>query len=421
MGGRARTLIVGLLLGLTAWGAAFARANAAAPSPSDIRQQVLVLLRLPPEHLHAEGNYAGSYGDGAGLAARRRIAGRLARTYGLTVVTGWPMPVVGVDCFVMAVPADRSPQATAALLARDAAVEWSEPMQVYAGQAKAAAVTPNDPMFRLQPAASAWRLADLHQLATGRNVRVAVIDSRIDTAHPDLVRQFATVQDFVTDRPGAPEQHGTGVAGVIAAKADNGLGIAGIAPDARLMALRACWQEPGSAATVCDTLSLAKALHFAIEHDAQVINLSLSGPPGLLLGRLLDAAMARGAIVVGAMDPNLADGGFPASHHGVVAVTDDPRTATRPDVVLAPGHDVPTTLPGGRWALVNGSSYSAAHISGLFALLRERRPHAQSLRLVAGRGVGAGVDACATLLGASGPCDGCACSQPVRSVVSARP
>ena len=78
---------------------------------------------------------------------------------------------------------------------------------------------------------------------------------------------------------------------------------------------------------MCDTLSLAKALYFAIGHDAQVINLSLSGPPDPLLGRLIDVALARGIVVVGALDPNAADGGFPASHPGVVAVSDDPATA----------------------------------------------------------------------------------------------
>ena len=89
---------------------------------------------------------------------------------------------------------------------------------------------------------------------------------------------------------------------------------------------------------MCDTLSLAKALYFAIGHDAQVINLSLSGPPDPLLGRLIDAALSRGMVVVGALDPNAADGGFPADHPGVVAVSDDPAI-TIPGALVAPGRE----------------------------------------------------------------------------------
>ena len=409
MASAARALVLGLLLWLGATAAAVA---------ADPGQQVLVLLRLAPAHLHDGAGYGGAYSDGAGLAARRRIAERLAREHGLSLVTGWPMSLVGVDCYVMAVPAGQAPAKVAEDLAREPAVAWSEAMHTYRGQA---AASPSDPLFRLQPAARDWRLADLHELATGRNVRVAVIDSMIDRAHPDLVGRFAPGENFMPERPSAPEQHGTGVAGVIAA-AENGLGMVGVAPEARLMPLRACWQPAGSAATVCDTLSLARAMTFAIEHQAQVINLSLSGPPDLLLGRLLDVAMARRIVVVGAVDPDRADGGFPASHGGVVAVTDNPHDGGPAGVFLAPGRDIPTTEPGGRWSLVTGSSYAAAQVSGLFALLRQRNPRVQSSgALVTARAGGRAIDACATLLGASGHCDGCTCAQPARVSSLARP
>ncbi|MDB5452096.1 MAG: hypothetical protein JWO33_674 [Caulobacteraceae bacterium] len=417
--------VLGLLLGLVVWTAGLGPAQAAtvpATEAADAGRQVLVLLRLPAEHFHAGSDYAGGFGDGAGLAARRRIAARLAREHGLVLVTGWPMPLLGVDCFVMAAPAGRSPDQVAALLARDPDVAWSEPMHSYRAQGqgqaqvqakaephvRASAAAPDDPLFRAQPAAREWRLADLHQIATGRGVRVAVIDSAVDAAHPDLAGQLQTRRNFVAGRPDVAEQHGTAVAGIVAALADNRLGVAGVAPGARLMALRACWNEPRSPATICDTLSLAKALHFAIDHDARVINLSLSGPPDLLLGRLLDLAMARGATVVGAIDPDLAGGGFPANHAGVVAVTDDPRGGGVAGAYLAPGRDVPTTQPGGGWGLVTGSSYSAAHVSGLFALLRQRSPRASLVTLRAGGGA---IDACATLLRAAAPCAGCACAQ----------
>jgi subtilisin family serine protease len=355
----------------------------------DTERQVLVMLRLAPEHFRAGSSYAGGYGDGASRQARQRIAERLAREHGLARVTDWPMPLIGVDCFVLQAPEGRNTAEVAADLARDAAVAWSEPMQSYRAQG-----APNDPMFALQPAAHDWRLAELRGVATGRGVRVAVIDSAVDPAHPDLAGQVAARADFVIGHPAVAEAHGTGVAGVIAAQADNRLGIAGIAPGARLMALRACWQR-APADTTCDTLSLAKALSFAIERKAQVINMSLGGPPNVLLGRLIDVALERDAVVVAAVDPTLAGGGFPASHRGVTAVASAPGGAA--GAISAPGRDIPTTQPGGGFGLVSGSSYAAAHVSGLYALLRERDPRATLLAEAGGA-----VDACATLRACGG-------------------
>lgn len=387
--------ILGLVLGLAAFVPAQAGEGTAA------NNQIVVLLRLPSPHFRAESAYGGAYGDGAGLAARRRIAGRLAHAYGLVQVVSWPIPAAGVDCFIMRVPQGRSTEEVAAAVARDPEVAGSEPLHTYRAQAAGAPPPPNDPpndpLFRLQPAAQAWRLADLHAVVTGRNVKVAVVDSRVDTTHPDLAGRVQVSRDFTLGQPAVSELHGTEVAGVIAAVADNHLGIVGVAPAARLMALRACWQEQASADTICDTLSLARALSFALENGAQVINLSLSGPSDLLLGRLIDAAVARGVVVVGAVDPAQARGGFPASHPGVVAVAADLAGAKGAGAFVAPGRDIPTTLPGGRWSLVNGNSFAAAHVSGLFALLRERsRGSKAPLTLVISQ-KGGGIDAYASL------------------------
>jgi Subtilase family len=407
-----RPLVLGVAIWLAAAGLACAAADpdGGTASPRESRQQVLVLLRLTPEHFRPNAEYGDSYGDGLGHSARQRVAARLARAHKLTLVSAWPLPLIGVDCFIMTVPAGQTPEQVAAQLSRDPGVEWSQPMSLYHAQS---AEAPNDPLFKAQPAAREWRLADLHEIATGRNVLVAVIDSQIENSHPDLIGQVQISQNFVPDRPDAPEQHGTEIAGIIAAIEGNGIGIAGVAPRARLMGLRACWQptprQSGSAGTVCDSLSLAEALHFAIAHNVQVINLSLSGPPDLLLGRLVDVATARGVTVVGAYDRSLPGGGFPASHAGVVAVVDESPGSPIPGIVSAPGRDIPTTEPGGRWTLVNGSSFAAAHVSGLFALLHQRAPRAQSLTLVA-LPAGSGIDACGTLLRVSRPCD-CACAR----------
>jgi len=339
-----------------------------------------------------------------------RFAMALAEEHGLRLEDDWPMPLLGVDCFIMTVSDNRTPEEAAAEVARDPGVEWSQPMHVY--RTKSASAAYNDPLYPAEPAARLWHLADLHRIATGRGVTVAVVDTRVDDHHPDLAGQILVNEDFVAGRPSRAESHGTGVAGVIAAKGDNDVGIVGIAPNARIMALRACWQLPGAQGSACDSVSLAKALHFAIEHRAQVINLSLAGPPDMLLGKLIDIGIERGETFVAAYDPALPDGGFPASHEGVIAVADAAMAVPPRGVYTAPGRDIPTTEPGGRWYLVDGSSYAAAHVSGLIALLREHRtPVDGPLSWVSARPGGGAVDALASLQRTSRPCEGGDCGR----------
>jgi subtilisin family serine protease len=354
-----------------------------------------------PDHYRPGAGYSGGYGDDLARSARERLARKIAQQFGLTLVDDWPMPMVGVDCFIMAVPGGRSTQQAADQVARDSRVAWTQPVQVYSAQA--ARPSSSDPLFAAQPAARQWQLAKLHRLATGSGVRVAVVDSGIDAAHPDLAGQIAVNRNFVAGRAMAAETHGTGVAGIIAARADNGIGLAGIAPAAKILGLRACWQA--SAKTLCDSFSLAKALYFAIDQKAQVINMSLSGPDDRLLRQLLKVAMGKGDTVVAAYDRTQRDGGFPASVPGVIAVSDSSLAGSRGHVYIAPGRDVPTTQPGGRWFLVNGSSFAAAHVSGLFALIRQGGSTI-SPTLIAQNGY---VDACATMAYAGRNCE-CACA-----------
>ena len=417
---RAAALVVAALALSLAVAPAMGEPLAGPPAAQAAEREILVMLRIPPDHYRPTATYGGDYGDQATIAARRRLAERIARRHSLDFVgDGWQMPLLGLDCYVMRVHADETVDGAIKRISRDPEVAWSEPMHVYQTQAAAAAPSraPNpganegDPLFAVQPSATAWRLAELHRVTTGRGVVVAVIDSRIELNHPDLSGQFVANEDFVIGRPGPAERHGTGVAGVIAAKSGNGLGISGVAPGARMMALRACWQTDDvspTAPTLCDSLSLAKALHYAIAHGAKVINLSLSGPPDRLLTQLIAMADVHDISVVAAYDPDLPRGGFPASDPGVIAVGNLSLPSTPPGVYLAPGEDIPTTQPGGKWFLVNGSSYAAAHVSGLIALVREHRDTAPRPLLVASLPHGGEVDACASVEHALKPCD-CTC------------
>jgi subtilisin family serine protease len=139
-----------------------------------------------------------------------------------------------------------------------------------------------------------------------------------------------------------------------------------------------------------------------------------------LLSELLQIGLVHGTAIVAAYDPSQPNGGFPASFPGVFAVSDDPLIAQKPGVYLAPGRGVITTQPGGRWGLVNGSSYSAAHVTGLLALLRSARSQGNNrLQLIAARSNGGAIDACASLLRVTGPCD-CACTNALGLAAKAR-
>lgn len=380
-------------------------------------RQILVMLKVAPEHLRAGPDYRGavtegSYRDSHSLAERRKLAEAIAHKNGFALVDGWPMPLLGVDCYVMRLSPGLSIDAAVQRVARDSRVAWSEPVELYQAEERSGP-RGADPLASVEPATTKWRLADLHHYATGRGIRVAVIDSKVDVNHPDLVGHFTADENFLAEAAERPEQHGTAVAGIIGASANNGIGIAGIAPGAQLMALRACWQVrtvTRSPPTLCESLGIARALQFAIEHKASIINLSLSGPPGILLAKLISIALARNASVVAAFDPSLPKGGFPASEPGVIAVADDALHDLPANVYAAPARDIPTTEPGGKWYLVNGTSYAVAHVSGLIALVREHRNSPMLSRDPSGQ-----IDACVSLLGTLPHCD-CPCGlERVRS------
>jgi subtilisin family serine protease len=386
----------------------------ASTDDGSLERQVLVMLRLPAPHFRPDVNYAGSFDWRVGRDGRRQVAEGVASQYGLKVIDGWPMPALGIDCFVMEAPGSGSLAQIVDKLSLDPRVESAQSMHVFR------VLSHNDPLYPLQPSAKAWHLDELHRIATGRRIRVAEIDTGVEIDHPDLIGRVAVARNFVDGRGNVAEMHGTAVAGIIAARADDGLGIAGIAPEAKLLTLRACWPAAASGEpALCSSFTLAKALQFALEENAQVINLSLGGPRDRLLERLLDTALSRGIAIVGAANPDIGDGGFPASHRGVLAVAGDDGHDVAGDILLAPGRDIPTTLVDQKWGFVTGSSFAAAHVTGLVALLRELAPdlRPQELRnalappavpgMAADRHVI--VDACGAVGKATGTC-ACACT-----------
>jgi subtilisin family serine protease len=320
----------------------------------------------PPRPASTRPAYQGtSYA--AGTAARATMRA-LAREYGLTEVTAWPIEVLRMHCAVLRIPAGGSRAQLLQRLAADSRVRLAQPMNAFAARS----IAFNDPYAPLQTGFQRIDAAGAQQLSRGEKVRVAVIDTGLDSSHPDFGGRVVVQRNFVDRDAGRfqRDHHGTAVAGVISAAANNGLGIVGVAPRVEVVALKACWESgpPGQAAR-CNSLTLAQALAAAIEERAHVVNLSLAGPPDPLLDALVAAGSARGILYVGAAPADAVAGGFPASAPAVIPVDMAEAPAGRADVLRAPGQEVVTLVPGGRYDFVSGPSVATAHVSGTIALL----------------------------------------------------
>jgi len=361
--------------------------------------QFLVLIRQPPARFSGDSVYGGSYNGAKARALLEKNGRRIAKIHGVSFVGFWPMSALGLDCLIMTVRDGQSVDEAVQRVATDRNVEWVQPMNLY--MLNNARPRYNDPLVYVGPVARQWQLNELHGVATGRGVTIAIVDSQIDGSHPDLAGRLHVSRNFISQGASAPELHGTEIAGVIGAQPNNRIGMVGIAPDARLVGLRACQQQIDETSSICDSVGLAKALHFAIENKVDIINLRLAGPRDRLLEALIDLGLKRGIMFVASVDPDRVHGGFPSSHKGVIGVSDTPSVADSFGRYSAPGKGIPTTQPGGKWYLVSGSSFAAAHVSGLLALMKQHHDNRRvgSQILVTKPGSGSIIDARASLLG----------------------
>jgi subtilisin family serine protease len=310
-----------------------------------------------------------------------QLSAELAREYALPQVGAFPLASLGVQCVVFQVTDDRPLEVVIAQLTADPRVESAQSNQVFTGlQARA-----GDPYASFQYGARAVRADLAHTWATGRNVRVAVIDTGVETDHPDLDGRITQIANFVDggEQTFKSDRHGTAVAGIIGARSRNEIGIFGIAPEADLIAVKACWhRQLGNPEALCSSWTLAKAIDFATVERVQIINLSLAGPPDPLLTRLIVKAVEeRGITVVAAvMERSGQASSFPASLPAVLAVfaSDSEGNVRAPlgkgqELVLAaPGVEVLTTVPRQSYDFLSGTSLATAHVSGIVALLLER-------------------------------------------------
>lgn len=301
---------------------------------------------------------------------------QIAERYDLKRVKGWPIRPLSVYCEILSVPREIDFQELMSEMSKDSDIESVQLLNQFSARGDNIQVY-NDPYLSLQ-----YNLVDLnvlssHAFTSGKGVKIAVIDSKIDTKHNELRNNIDSQEDFINNQTNdTAEKHGTAIAGLIVATGNNDLGIVGIAPGASLLGLRACAHEEVSSQTICDTFTLAQALTHAIEQEVQIINLSLTGPNDPLLGRLIKKANEKGIVVVAAAGDTSLEANFPANLPEVIAVQSSGRDDSR-SVIFAPGTDLLTTQPGNSFEFVTGSSFAAAQVSGLLALLFEAAPNMQ--------------------------------------------
>lgn len=228
-----------------------------------------------------------------------------------------------------------------------------------------------------QYALAQMRMTEAHTLANGHRVLIAVIDGGVDTQHPELAGLILDTYDAIGtgDRVHA---HGTSIVGAIAARAR----LRGTAPGAHILAARAF----GTQRTSMDgtTTDIIKAIEWSMSRGARIINMSFAGDHNPAIERRLNMARGRGIILVaaagnaGPMSRPL----FPAANPAVIAVTatdeDDRlyRMAVRGNhiAIAAPGVNLVLPTVGGDCRVTSGTSFSAAEITGVIALMLERNP-----------------------------------------------
>ena len=254
----------------------------------------------------------------------------------------------------------------------DRQVAGAQPNYLYElAQPTISGQAPQEPVNSAQYAPEKLKLIDAHRLASGNKVLVAIIDSEVDKAHPDLAG--AITASFNAASAAEPaHSHGTGMAGAIAAHRT----MLGTAPRVGLLTVRAFSATANSAEGT--TFNILKGLDWAADQGARVVNMSFAGPPDPRLRDALQKANNRGMVLIAAAgnagpnSPPL----YPAADPGVIAVTaTDLRDVVFPGAnrgnhiaVAAPGVDVFAPAPNGAYQLSTGTSIAAAEVSGVAAL-----------------------------------------------------
>jgi thermitase len=331
------------------------------------------------------------YADGVSTAERAALFDRT----GVVKTVG---SVNGVGAKVVQVNGD--PAAVARQLNRSSLVQYAEPNFILRTQA-----TPNDPLFSQLyglhntgqtggtndadiDAPEGWDAAGLAAFPATGGVKIGIVDTGIDQTHVDLSGKTVDCADstgavLVEGTCVDDNMHGTHVAGTIAAKANNATGVAGVAFNANFAICKALRTAAGTGLTS----DVANCINWTHARGAKVISMSLGGGPSTTLQNAVTNAWKGGAangsvLVAAAGNDGDSTVNYPAGYAQVVSVAatdhNDARASfsnTNSDVeVAAPGVSVLSTIPGGLYARLSGTSMATPHASGVAGVLWQLFP-----------------------------------------------
>jgi thermitase len=239
-------------------------------------------------------------------------------------------------------------------------------------------ITPNDPYWSSQWGMTKIEAPAAWDITTGSaSVTIAIVDTGIDFFHPDLSGKLVSGYDFVNNdsNPQDDHGHGTHVAGIAAARTNNGTGVAGLSWGAQIMPVKVM-DDAGRGTNE----NIAKGVIYAADHGADIINLSLGGPnASSVLEDAVEYAHDLDCVVVAAAGNNNSTVSYPARYPEVIAVaatdSSDQRASFSnygPEVdVAAPGVNIRSTYwwGGSEYGRLSGTSQASPHVAGLAALI----------------------------------------------------
>ena len=305
-----------------------------------------------------------------------QIEDQVAASYNLEILQRAEVALLGRRIIRCRISGNRPVNTVLATLQGDGRISASQPNYYYRRQATQQGETSSSIQYSLEKLG----IAAAHAVATGLGSLIAVIDTGIDQSHPDLQAAVTGSFDATEVKQQVSDPHGTAIAGIITAHG----AIEGVAPQAKLLDVRVFEPEAGRAGSIASTMALLRGLQWSADTHASIVNLSLAGPRDRLIGEAIGAMIAKDIVIVaaagnaGASAPNA----YPAAFADVIAVTatdSDDALYTSANhgsyiALAAPGVDVIAPALFEAYQMNSGTSFAAAQVSGVIALMLERDP-----------------------------------------------